>query len=162
MALSALEATAASAADRAASGDVLLYLLDNRDRYGIWLSGQATARVLQALLPIAMQQLKSPARFGVTLSVNGAPLNPALSAALDSDTGLVDAPRSIDLTELLKPGSNELVFTTSGDAAVASVELAAGFYTPWPEARASSGATTGKDFGLNFSYRCNADNARAG
>ncbi|HWG19988.1 MAG TPA: alpha-2-macroglobulin family protein [Terracidiphilus sp.] len=162
MALSALEATAASAADRAASGDVLLFLLHSRDRYGIWLSGQATVRVLQALLPMAIQQLKSPPKFGVTLSVNGAPLNASLSAALESDTGLVGAPRSIDITELLKPGSNQLVFTTSSDAAVASVELAAGFYTPWPATRASTGATTGKEFGLNFSYRCNADNARAG
>ena len=60
MALSALD-TAANPDDAKIEDDALLYLLENRDGYGVWLSGQATVRVLKALLPVAVKQLQSPA-----------------------------------------------------------------------------------------------------
>jgi len=53
MVLSALNRGEASPNDRALANDALFHLLRSQDRYGIWLSGQATVRALQALLQIA-------------------------------------------------------------------------------------------------------------
>jgi hypothetical protein len=57
LALAALQA-AGGKADEALEDDALLYLLQNRDEYGVWMSGQATVRVLKALLPVALRQLQ--------------------------------------------------------------------------------------------------------
>jgi hypothetical protein len=57
-----------------------------------------------------------------------------------------------------------LVFTTSGDSGLASAEIAAGFYVPWDPATLATAARTqtGKDYGLDFAYSCDAANAQAG
>jgi hypothetical protein len=74
------------------------------------------------------------------------------------------APRTMDLTALLKAGSNTLELTSASDAALTSLEASASFYVPWqgnatPE-RAKT--QTGADFGLDFGYSCNAADARVG
>jgi hypothetical protein len=163
--LAALGNQGPSAEDRALAGDALFYLLKGQDRYGIWYSGQATVRVLQALLPMAEEEMKTPAggeQFRLT--VNGVALTEKDAEALRPDATLPDAPRSFDLTSMVKPSHNELVFTSESGATLASAEASVSYYVPWPETAKPMEAKTqtGADYGLDFGYHCAAEQAHVG
>lgn len=156
--------TAGNPADIKLESDALLYLLRNRDGYGVWLSGQATMRVLKALLPLAVVQLQNPTPGDFTLAVNGKPLSAEQAAAIKADNQLLDAPRSIDLTAMIHAGKNTLEFSQAGDAVLANAQITAWFYVPWAQAAVGKTKTTvpGKDFGLDFGYECDAAAAKVG
>jgi phage baseplate assembly protein gpV len=163
MALAAFNA-AGNDADKKLEDDALLYLLRHRDGYGVWLSGQATVRVLKALLPLAINQLQNASPGDFTLTVNGKPLSAEQAAAVKSDNQIVDAPRTIDLTAMIHAGANTLEFAGAGDAAFANAQLTAWFYVPWAQAAVGKTRITvpGKDFGLDFGYECDAAGAKVG
>lgn len=163
MALAAFNA-AGNEADKKLEDDALLYLLRNRDGYGVWLSGQATVRVLKALLPLAVGQLQNPSPGDFKLTVNGKPLSAEQAAAVRFDNQLIDAPRIIDLTAMMHAGTNTLEFAGAGDAAFANAQLTAWFYVPWAQASVGKTRITvpGKDFGLDFGYECEAAAAKTG
>jgi uncharacterized protein YfaS (alpha-2-macroglobulin family) len=163
LALTALE-TANVDADEPLENEALLYLLMNRDEYGVWMSGQATVRVLKALLPVALHQLQSSGTGSFTLTVNGKPLGGDAADALKIDSRLLDAPRSIDLSSVLHAGKNTLEFSGGSDSAVANAQMTAWLYVPWTKEATGKTETTvpGKDFGLDFGYACDAADARAG
>ena len=143
--------------------DALFFLVRNQDSYGVWYSGQATVRVLQALLPLAIEQMKATSvPQPLQLTVNGAPLAGSDAQALSADPRLLSTPRSLDLTTLLKPGHNELVFTTARDASLASAEATASFYVPWQGEVVERKTQPGSDAGLDFGYSCTATNAQVG
>ena len=130
--LGALGQSDGAASEPALVNNALFYLLSNQDRYGIWYSGQATVRVLQALLPMAIEQMKATGGTQeFRLAVNGVALSGSDAEALRSDPGLIDAPRSLDLTALLKLGHNELAFSSASQMAMASAEASASYYVPW-------------------------------
>ncbi|MGD0860180.1 MAG: alpha-2-macroglobulin family protein [Terracidiphilus sp.] len=163
--LGALGKSESLAGEQALGNDALFYLLRSQDRYGIWYSGQATVRVLQALLPMAIERMKGTgATQDFRLVINGVVLAGNDAEALRADPKLLDAPRSLDLTNWLKPGHNELVFSSAGDAALASAEASVSYYIPWAETTtpASTKTQTGKDYGLDFGYSCAAANAQVG
>jgi hypothetical protein len=153
------------AADQSLVNEILFFLIGERDEYGIWYSGQTTVRALKSLLPIAIEQIAAPASGSeFTLAVNGTALDAASAQELRADPRILSAPRTLDIAGSLKPGHNTLSFTGTGDVAMASAEATAWFYTPWPAPQTSEPAktTTGKDYGLDFSYNCSADGARVG
>lgn len=161
--LRALRDADPSAAQSALIRDALLYLLRNQDCYGIWYSGQATVRVLQALLPLAIEQTKAdPHAQTLQLAINGVLLDASDAELLRADPKILTAPRSLDLTQMLKPGHNELIFTQPVDESIASVETTASFYVPWQGDAVESKTQTGNDAGLDYSYRCNATGAQVG
>ena len=163
LALAALEA-AGNKADDALEDDALLYLLQNRDEYGVWMSGQATVRVLKALLPVAIRQLQGPATGNFALTVNGEPLSGELAGALKVDSKLLDAPRSIDLSAMIHGGANTLEFAGTTDATFANAQITAWLFVPWTQSSSGKTETTvpGKSFGLAFVYTCDAVNATVG
>jgi uncharacterized protein YfaS (alpha-2-macroglobulin family) len=154
-----------TANEQAINNEAMLYILDSQDRYGIWYSGQATVRVLKALLPMAIEQIKTPATSSeFRLSVNGVPLAGNDAEALHADPKLLEAPRSVDLTRFLKAGSNQLVFTNAAANSLASASASVNYYVPWHEAAtpAQAKTQTGKDAGLDFGYQCAAGNVKVG
>jgi hypothetical protein len=163
LALAALQA-AGDKADEALESGALLYLIQNRDEYGVWMSGQATVRVLKALLPVALRQLQGPATGSFALTVNGKPLSGELAEALKVDSHLLDAPRSIDLSAMIHGGANTLEFAGTTDATFANAQITAWLYVPWAQNAAGKTETTvpGKSFGLDFGYTCDAANASVG
>jgi uncharacterized protein YfaS (alpha-2-macroglobulin family) len=163
LALTALE-TEHIGTDEPLQNDALLYLLMHRDEYGIWMSGQATVSVLKALLPVAIHELQNSGTGSVTLTVNGKSLVGDAAKALNIDSRLIDAPRSVDLSTLLHAGENALEFAGGSDATVANAQMTAWLYIPWTKEASGKAQTTvpGKDFGLDFGYTCNAMNASAG
>ena len=163
LALAALQA-AGGKADEALEEDALLYLLKSRDEYGVWMSGQATVRVLKALLPVAFRQLQGETAGNFALTVNGTPLSRELAAALNVDRKLLNAPRSIDLSAMIHGGINTLEFAGTTNATFANAQVSASLYVPWAQTAAGKTETTvpGKSFGLDFGYICDAANARVG
>ena len=154
-----------SSSEHALRDEALYYLLRSQDRYGIWYSGQATVRVLQALLPLAIEETKTTGNTQeFKLAVNGVALTGTDAEALRTDPKLIDAPRSLDLTALLKPGHNELDFSSDSYPALASADASASYYIPWAETAtpAQTKTQTGKDYGLDFGYSCAAEKATAG
>jgi alpha-D-ribose 1-methylphosphonate 5-triphosphate synthase subunit PhnH len=154
-----------SPSDQALRDEALYYLLRSQDHYGIWYSGQATVRVLQALLPLAIEETKTNGNTQeFRLAVNGVAITGTDAEALRTDPKLIDAPRSLDLTALLKPGHNELIFSNAGDVTLASAEASASYYVPWVETATpnQTNTQTGKDYGLDFGYSCAAEHATAG
>jgi alpha-2-macroglobulin-like protein len=145
--------------DKKLEDDALLYLLRSRDGYGIWFSGQATVRVLKALLPLAVNQLQNSSPKDFTLTVNGTPLAVEQAAAMKADIEIVDAPRTIDLTAMIHAGTNTLEFAAASGEAIANAQLTAWLYVPWVQGAASKTKTTtpGNDYGLDFGYHCEAD-----
>ena len=163
--LGALKQGGGTAGEQALADDALYYLLRSQDRYGIWYSGQATVRVLQALLPTAIERMKATgAAQEFRLGVNGVALTGNDAEALRADPRLLDAPRSLDLSAWLRPGHNELVFSSAGDAALASAESSVSYYVPWAKTAtpAQAKTQTGSDYGLDFGYSCAAANAKVG
>jgi hypothetical protein len=96
--------------------------------------------------------------------VNGQPLGSNAADALRIDSRLIDAPRSIDLSSMLHPGTNTVEFSGGSDATVANAQMTAWIYVPWTKEAVGKTETTvpGKDFGLDFGYACDAADARAG
>ena len=161
--LGALRQDGGAGAESALMNDALFYLMRNEDRYGCWFSGQATVRVLQALLPVAIAQMKAGAQAqSFALTVNGVRLSGANAEALRTDAQLMTAPRTVDLTAMLRPGVNTLVFSAAGDASLASAEATASFYVPWQGEAVTSKTQTGSDAGLDFGYICAAEDAHVG
>jgi hypothetical protein len=161
--LGALRQGTAAGAESGLLNEALFFLMRNEDRYGVWYSGQATVRVLQALLPVAIAQMEAAAQAqSFELTVNGVPLSGSNTEALRTDPRLTAAPRTVDLTAMLKPGVNTLVFSAAGDASLASAEATASFYVPWQGEAATSKTQTGSDAGLDFGYSCASEDAHVG
>jgi uncharacterized protein YfaS (alpha-2-macroglobulin family) len=114
---------------------------------------------------MAIERMKGTgATQEIRLGINGVALTGSDAEALRADPRLLDAPRSLDLTAWLKPGHNELVFSSAGDAALASAESSVSYYVPWAETAtpAQAKTQTGSDYGLDFGYSCAAANAKVG
>jgi hypothetical protein len=121
--------------------------------------------VLQALLPLAIEETKTTGNTQeFKLAVNGVVLTGANAESLRTDPTLIDAPRALDLTTLLKPGHNELAFSSASDITLASAEASASYYNTWAESAtpAQTKTQTGKDYGLDFGYSCAAEKATVG
>jgi hypothetical protein len=161
--LGALRQGAPTGAESGLLNEALFFLMRNEDRYGCWFSGQATVRVLQALLPVAIAQMKAGTQTqSFALTVNGVQLSGANAESLRTDPRLMTAPRTVDLTAMLRPGVNTLVFSAAGDASLVSAEATASFYVPWQGEAATSKTQTGSDAGLDFGYSCAAEDAHVG
>lgn len=157
-----LLATTLTAADRAAVDSAIQYLVENEDAGGLWDSGQTTVRVLQALLPFAAAQLKSSSPDApLTVRINGVPLSQSDSAVLRENSRILDAPRTLDVTSYLKPGANEIQFSSGSSSLFASAQISTAFYVPWAQQK-NPGVRAGTDYGLEFNYHCQTAKASVG
>jgi hypothetical protein len=101
--------------DREIADSALLFLLKRKEATGLWFSGHATTRVLEALLAGFPEGDSGTVR----ILVNGMPLDD-----LSSASGALD-PISVDLSKVLRAGRNEIVLTaTRGGAATAHLASA--------------------------------------
>jgi hypothetical protein len=108
----------------------LLFLLRNKDRYGVWLSTQATINVLDALMSLNEGEVAmSGATGGAEIVVNGKRVT---SAALPPGGQLSD-PITVDLSSFLSRGNNRVEIRRSGYAARASAQVVETHYEPWEQ-----------------------------
>jgi hypothetical protein len=105
-----------------------LFLLKNKDEYGVWYSTQATVDVLQTL----MRQLDTGAHDSSSepprIFIDGKP-GPALSASSDARQL---TPQRADLTPFLSPGKHTIELR-GGGSTHASVYVNASDYLPWTD-----------------------------
>ena len=152
----ALNRISLSESDRALVHRAALYLIENTDADGIWFIGQTTVHALKSLLPFAVEELRSQhPTHTLHIAVNGVDL----PSAVEVDSRVLDSPREVDLTGILRPGENSVTVSSDGLGSLSSGQVLASFYSPW-EPSPKPGTQTGGDYGLDFSYTCGGARAR--
>jgi hypothetical protein len=134
-----------------------LWLLQQKDRYGVWYSGQATVDVLSALLKgIDTKAYRIPdARLAA--AVNGKSV--ALGGGWSPTS---DAPAIIDISALMQPGDNTIVVQNGSLLSTASVQAVAEYYIPWTGAAVTEATRPGDSDALRLAVRFDKTEARAG
>ena len=119
----------------------LLFLLRNKDRYGVWYSTQATTNVLDAMMSVLSSQgaARSDEATTVDVLVNG---QPATSITLPPGNRTI-VPLTADLSKFMRTGSNQLELRRSGNGPVASLQAVATYYVPWTSTVAQKATRVG-------------------
>jgi hypothetical protein len=126
-----------------------LFLLKNKDKYGVWYSTQATVDVLQTLVRQLEGGSPDASRASLRIFVDGKP-GPALFTSPDARQL---TPQRADLTLFLSPGKH-LVELHGGGSAHASAYVNASYYLPWSDpAVTHSSAPSGDAESLRYSVR---------
>ena len=119
-----------------------LFLLKQKDRYGVWYSTQATINVLDALLVLLSVDnagaRKTEASSSAEILVNGKKLS---SVILPSPARLT-GPISVDLSQFVQAGANQVEIRQGSGGSTASVQAVATYYVPWPETQATENANS--------------------
>ncbi len=123
--------------DRLVRGGIL-FLLKQKDRYGVWYSTQATINVLDALLALLAVDVAASRdnTSSAEVTVNGTGL-----PAVQLPANQLNGPITIDLSGFVRAGRNKVELTHGGESSPASVQAVATYYVPWQDA-AQSGMTT--------------------
>jgi len=132
-------------------------LLQQKDRYGVWYSGQATVDVLSALLKgiDTKAYRKSDARLAA--AVNGKSVT--LGGGWPPTS---DAPAIIDISASMQPGDNTIVVQNCSLLSTASVQAVAEYYIPWTGAAVVEATRPGDSDALRLAVRFDRTEARAG
>ena len=151
--------------DRDLTSHALLFLLSNKDRYGVWYSTQATIRVLDAILETAAAD-RGPGEPGsAEIRVNDRPVQTvSLPGPME-----IAPPVRVDLSRELRGGENMVSLRRTHAGTPAQAQLVATYYVPWPyKAEAQAGALRLKvafdktDVGQNDVVTCHVEAERVG
>jgi uncharacterized protein YfaS (alpha-2-macroglobulin family) len=106
----------------------LLFLLQNKDRYGVWHSTQATINVLDTLITMtAKQETKNSTGSQAEIIING-----RRAAEVTLPGGNEPAsPIAVDISEFLSYGNNQIEVRTSANAPRAALQVVLSYYEPW-------------------------------
>jgi hypothetical protein len=114
----------------------VLFLLREKDRYGVWYSTQATINVLDTMLTLLAQDVATSKNEGTPrtadILVNGRAVK---SLELPPPDKLV-GPIAIDLSNFAQTGSNRVEVRRANNASVASIQAVATYYVPWRDSAA--------------------------
>jgi uncharacterized protein YfaS (alpha-2-macroglobulin family) len=115
----------------------LLFLLREKDRYGVWYSTQATINVLDALLVLLARDVDAARTANALLTadiiVNGRSVK---SVELPAPNRLV-GPMTVDLSQFLQTGANRVEIKRARGSSPASAQAVATYYLPWRESVAT-------------------------
>lgn len=113
----------------------LLFLLREKDRYGVWYSTQATINVLDTLLALLARDVHLVPNLsrGAEIVVNGHSLK---SIELPAPNELVN-PITVDLSPLIQVGANHVEIKRARGSSPASAQAVATYYLPWSESVAT-------------------------
>ena len=135
------------------------WLLRNKDRYGVWLSTQATINVLDAF--ISLNDAKNVnEEVTAEILLNGQRVN---SVKMPPSHELSN-PISIDLSPHLTTGNNRIEIKRPANAALASAQLVETFYLPWSKSLATQEENfkAGKQRALRLAVSYDKPEARIG
>jgi uncharacterized protein YfaS (alpha-2-macroglobulin family) len=133
-----------------------VWLLRQKDRYGIWYSGQATVTVLAAILSRIAIAAPAAADAQVTVFVNDRPF------VLDRAALQSDAPVLLDITDVAKAGDNIIRVKSTGLLPAASIQAVADYFVPWNGASARESTRPGKPAALRLAVRFDKAQAAIG
>jgi phosphoribosylformylglycinamidine (FGAM) synthase PurS component len=124
----------------------LLYLLRQKDRYGVWHSTQATINVLNAMIAVLSKQdtaggalttLGTGAGGQAEIIVNG---RPATSVTLPP--GRLNNPVIVDISQFISPGDNQILIRRGRASQLASAQVVSTYYVPWSVSQAAHSTDT--------------------
>ena len=135
-----------------------LWLLHEKDRYGVWYSGQATVDVLFALLEL---DSSAPAHADISFSVR---VNGRRESQLIVSASNLDAPSIMDISDMVQPGDNTIEIQTGSGLLAASAQAVADYYTPWANSSAPQTESTrpGNPDALRLAVKFDKTEVRAG
>jgi hypothetical protein len=133
-----------------------LWLLQQKDRYGVWYSSQATITVLSAILSRIGAAGTAAIDAQVAIFVNDRliELNPS---SLQSD-----APAILDVSDFVKPGDNTIKVKITGKLPAASIQAVAEYYVPWNGASFRDTTRPGDTEALRLAVQFDKREASAG
>jgi hypothetical protein len=127
-----VQALARSDPDRKLINRGLLFLLKQKDRYGVWHSTQTTVNVLDAMLLLFSNGGSSNAQSSTDIVVNG---NRVQTLQLN---GRLNNPVTVDISQFLKVGTNRIDIKRPEGLPLASVQGVANYYVPWSGSKSDS------------------------
>ena len=133
----------------------IFWLLQQKDRYGVWYSGQTTVNVLNALLEIDTSTANGKT-IRVVPTINGKAM-PEIELNPRSD-----APSVVDISDLIRPGENTIALGNSGELGQASMQAVADYYVPWKGESAAEATRPGLREGLRLAVSYDKTDARVG
>ena len=114
----------------------LLFLLREKDPYGVWYSTQATINVLDAMVGLLAREVTAEPGPAAEVLVNGRSVK---SIAFPQPNQLV-TPITIDLSQFVQSGANRVELRRAPGSSPASVQAVASYYLPWSESIATQEA----------------------
>jgi hypothetical protein len=138
----------------------LLFLLRQKDRYGVWYSSQATVNVLDALVTVLEKREPSRAIEGSPADVflNGKQI---ASVSMPAQNKLTN-PVTIDLSPFLSIGANRIQVKCPAGSPQASAQLVTTHYEPWPAASGLNKLTTASAGSLKLRVNFDKTGAKIG
>ncbi len=122
-------------ADRKLINRGLLFLLKEKDRYGVWYSTQATINVLDAMLTLFAQNAANAlAGSAAEVLVNGTAVQ---TLQMPAGNRLV-APITLDITQYVQKGKNSVEIKRPTGSPFASVQAVVNYYVPWSAPKAEN------------------------
>jgi hypothetical protein len=134
--------------DQQLIGGALFYLLRQKDRHGVWMSTQATVNVLNALIAVfSMQEAARTAAGGGEAEVI---VNGREAATVKIPPGRLNNPVSVDISQFVSPGVNEVLIRRDGSQPLASAQVVSTFYVPWATSQTAHAADDPVRLSVNF------------
>lgn len=127
----------------------LVFLLKNKDRYGVWYSTQTTINVLDSFL--ALLGSESPSPQTIQVPVNGTTL-PEIAVGSDRMH-----PVTLDLKNSLSRSSNTIEIRSSGSSQLMA-QIVAKHYVDWRDSESTS-TNVSQSRALKLDYNCDRTNA---
>jgi hypothetical protein len=113
----------------------LIFLMDAKDRYGVWYSTQATINVLDTLLTLLGRGGADRGPGTIEVLVNG---DPVTLPPVSNDEA--NSPRIIDISTAVRPGSNRIQLRRS-TGSFASAQTVTSYYIPWSSSQSRQNQT---------------------
>jgi hypothetical protein len=122
----------------------LLFLLRQKDRYGVWYSTQATVNVFDAFTAVVSRVTNRGAQSSDQSSLSAEVLVNGKSVAtvpMPASEGLAN-PILVDVTRFLATGTNHFEIHRGGNPTQASAQMVATYYMPWSKSTALANTNT--------------------
>jgi hypothetical protein len=138
----------------------LLFLLKQKDRYGVWYSTQATVKVLDAMLSLLATQSAGQSGSEATAEIF---VNDQLaeSVKLPAVAKRLVNPITVDITKFLRTGKNSIRIKRPEGSPYASVQALASFYGPWPDVKPGGNFET-RSSDLRLQTKCDKTEGKVG
>jgi hypothetical protein len=122
------------------------FLMSERDKYGVWYSGQTTVNVLNTL--IAAIKFGKPSDTLPHVTVNGR------IVAIPVKSTDVLAPIYADVTDTVRAGANSVKLSSAQPENYLNIQTSSQYYVPWTSAdKTDTRVTTGDTHGLRIGVK---------
>jgi A-macroglobulin TED domain/Alpha-2-macroglobulin family/Carboxypeptidase regulatory-like domain/MG2 domain/A-macroglobulin receptor binding domain/Macroglobulin domain MG3/Alpha-2-macroglobulin bait region domain len=133
-----------------------LFLLKNKDHYGVWYSTQATINVLDALISqLASESAAAGAALTAEVFVNGQKVKDVALPPANTLTFPID----VDLSDVINGPNNKVEIKIPGNTSATMAQSVTSYYIPWADFLAD-GRDTNQSRQLRLDYKCDKQSAK--